>query len=90
MSTVVRTAYADLSRDLVAELAGAGLDPRAVYEHVVLAFEEDLPDGGVDVTSAAMPPMGRAVADVVARTRKQVYARRKNRNSVDDGITETV
>ena len=66
-STVVRTAYADLSRDLVAELAGAGLDPLAVYEHVVLAFEEDLPDGGVDVTSAAMPPMGRAVADVVAR-----------------------
>ncbi len=64
---VVRTAYADLSRDLVAELAGAGLDPLAVYEHVVLAFEEDLPDGGVDVTSAAMPPMGRAVADVVAR-----------------------
>jgi nicotinate-nucleotide pyrophosphorylase (carboxylating) len=66
-STVVRTAYADVSRDLVAELAGAGLDPLAVYEHVVLAFEEDLPDGGVDVTSAAMPPMGRAVADVVAR-----------------------
>ena len=66
-STVVRTAYADLSRDLVAELAGAGLDPRAVYEHVVLAFDEDLPDGGVDVTSAAMPAMGRAVADVVAR-----------------------
>jgi nicotinate-nucleotide pyrophosphorylase (carboxylating) len=67
MSTIVRTAYADLSRELVSELAAAGLDPRAVYEHVVLAFEEDLPDGGVDVTSAAMPPMGRAVADVAAR-----------------------
>ena len=66
-STIVRAAYADLSRDLVAELAAAGLDPRAVYEHVVLAFDEDLPDGGVDVTSAAMPAMGRAVADVVAR-----------------------
>jgi nicotinate-nucleotide pyrophosphorylase (carboxylating) len=67
MSTIVRTAYADLSRELVSELAAAGLDPLAVYEHVVLAFEEDLPDGGVDVTSAAMPPMGRAVADVAAR-----------------------
>jgi nicotinate-nucleotide pyrophosphorylase (carboxylating) len=67
MSTIVRTAYADLSRELISELAAAGLDPLAVYEHVVLAFEEDLPDGGVDVTSAAMPPMGRAVADVAAR-----------------------
>ena len=67
MSTIVRTAYADLSRDLVGELAAAGLDPRAVYEHVVLAFDEDLPDGAADVTSAAMPPMGQAVADVAAR-----------------------
>ena len=67
MSTIVRTAYADLSRDLVTELAAAGLDPLAVHEHVVLAFDEDLPDGAVDVTSAAMPPMGRAVADVAAR-----------------------
>ncbi|MBB6627429.1 carboxylating nicotinate-nucleotide diphosphorylase [Nocardioides sp. KIGAM211] len=62
-----RTAYADLSRDLVDELAAAGLDPLAVYEHVVLAFDEDLPDGGSDVTSEAMPAMGRAVADVAAR-----------------------
>ena len=66
-STIVRAPYADLARDLVAELAAAGLDPRAVYEHVVLAFDEDLPDGGIDATSAAMPAMGRAVADVVAR-----------------------
>ncbi|MEV8440914.1 DUF4442 domain-containing protein [Actinosynnema sp. NPDC051121] len=31
-----------------------------------------------------------SAGDVVARTRKQVYARRKNRNSVDDGVAETV
>ncbi|ROP40797.1 DUF4442 domain-containing protein [Saccharothrix texasensis] len=31
-----------------------------------------------------------ASGEVVARTRKQVYARRKNRKSVDDGVTETV
>ena len=31
---------------------------------VVLAFDEDLPDGAADVTSDAMPPMGQAVADV--------------------------
>jgi nicotinate-nucleotide pyrophosphorylase (carboxylating) len=67
MSTIVRTAYADVPRGLVDELAAAGLDPRAVYEHVVLAFDEDLPDGAADVTSAAMPAMGRAVADVAAR-----------------------
>ncbi len=66
-STIARVPYAELPTDLVAELAAAGLDPRAVYEHVVLAFDEDLPDGGVDATSAALPAMGRAVADVVAR-----------------------
>jgi acyl-coenzyme A thioesterase PaaI-like protein len=37
---------------------------------------------GTDVVDSA--------GDVVARTRKQVYARRKNRNSVDDGVAETV
>ncbi|MER5264721.1 DUF4442 domain-containing protein [Actinosynnema sp. NPDC002837] len=31
-----------------------------------------------------------SAGEVVARTRKQVYARRKNRNSVDDGVAETV
>lgn len=64
---IVRTSYADLSRTLVDELAAAGLDPLAVYEHVVMAFEEDLPGGADDVTSAAMPRMGVAVADLTAR-----------------------
>ena len=64
---IARLSFAALPRPLVDELAEAGLDARAVYEHVVAAFEEDLPDGAVDVTSAAMPPMGTAVADVAAR-----------------------
>ena len=64
---IARTSYADLPRELVQELADGGLDAAAVYEHVVLAFDEDLPDRGDDVTSSAMPPMGRAVADLVAR-----------------------
>lgn len=64
---IARTSYADLSRALVDELAAAGLDPLAVYEHVVMAFEEDLPGGADDVTSSAMPRMGTAVADLTAR-----------------------
>jgi nicotinate-nucleotide pyrophosphorylase (carboxylating) len=64
---IVRTPFGDLPRTLVDELARADLDPRAVYDMVVTAFEEDLPDGADDVTSAAMPDMGHAVADVNAR-----------------------
>ncbi len=64
---IVRTPFADLSRELVDELAAAGLDPQAVYGMVVAAFEEDLPGGASDVTSAALPDMGIAVADVNAR-----------------------
>jgi nicotinate-nucleotide pyrophosphorylase (carboxylating) len=64
---IARTPFGDLSRTLVEELAAAGLDPRRVFEMVVDAFEEDLPRGSDDVTSAAMPDMGHAVADVNAR-----------------------
>ena len=64
---IARLSSARLPRPLVDELAAAGLDPVEVYGHVVSAFEEDLPDGAADVTSAAMPEMGRAVADVVSR-----------------------
>ena len=64
---IARTSYADIPRSLVQEIAAAGLDPRAVFEHVARAFDEDLPDGADDATSAAMPPMGRAVADIAAR-----------------------
>lgn len=64
---IARTPYADLPRPLLEELAEAGLDPRDVYEMVVRAFDEDLPKGGVDVTSAAMPPMGEGTGDIGSR-----------------------
>lgn len=64
---IARTPYDALPAPLIAELREAGLDPRAVYEHVALAFAEDLPGGAEDVTSAAMPEMGRAVGDFGAR-----------------------
>lgn len=64
---IARTPFDELPETLVAELSDAGLDPRAIYEHVALAFEEDLPGGVDDVTSAAMPEMGRAVADIASR-----------------------
>lgn len=64
---ITRTPYDELPATLTAEIRSAGLDPRAVYDHVVLAFEEDLPGGVDDVTSDAMPDMGHAVADFAAR-----------------------
>ena len=65
--TIARTPYADLPEILVDELARAGLDPEDVYRMVVRAFDEDLPDGGRDVTSSAMPPMGHGIGDIAAR-----------------------
>lgn len=64
---IARTSYADLPRPLVEELSQAGLDPRSVHEMVAAAFEEDLPDGAVDVTSAALPPLGAGSGDFGAR-----------------------
>jgi nicotinate-nucleotide pyrophosphorylase (carboxylating) len=64
---IARTAYADLPGGLLDELAHAGLDPEDVYAMVVRAFDEDLPDGGRDVTSSAMPPMGAGTGDIGAR-----------------------
>ena len=64
---IARTPLTAMPAELIAELEAAGLDPAAVHAHVALAFEEDLPGGVDDVTSSAMPEMGRAVADVGAR-----------------------
>jgi len=50
------TAYDALPADLVAELSGAGLDPRRIHAQVLDALDEDLPDGGVDTTSVATIP----------------------------------
>ena len=65
--TIARTRYSELPAALVAEVAETGLDPQDVYDLVVTAFEEDLPHGGRDVTSDAMPDMGAATGDLVAR-----------------------
>ncbi len=62
------TGSADLSATLAGELAEAGLDPTAVRAMVVAALEEDLPGGGVDVTSdATIAPDARGTADFAAR-----------------------
>jgi nicotinate-nucleotide pyrophosphorylase (carboxylating) len=54
--------------DLRTELADAGLDPDAVHAAVLAALEEDLPGGGVDVTSdATIAADARGVADFGAR-----------------------
>ena len=65
--SLARTPYGDLPGLLVDELAQAGLDPEDVYRMVVRALDEDVPDGGCDVTSSAMPPMGHGTADIGAR-----------------------
>jgi nicotinate-nucleotide pyrophosphorylase (carboxylating) len=62
----VTAPFADVPASLVSRLAGAGLDPRKVYEDVVAAVREDLP--GEDVTSVAtIDPAAVATADLVAR-----------------------
>ena len=54
--------------DLRTELSDAGLDPEAVLAAVLAALEEDLPDGGVDVTSdATIAADARGAADFGAR-----------------------
>jgi nicotinate-nucleotide pyrophosphorylase (carboxylating) len=64
--TVLRLPFADLPTTLVTELADAGLDPRAAYQLVVGALDEDLP--GADVTTeATVPTESTAAADLVAR-----------------------
>jgi nicotinate-nucleotide pyrophosphorylase (carboxylating) len=61
-------AYDDLPRDLLDELTEAGLDPRAVYDDILGALEEDLPGGSDDVTSTAtIPADALGTADFAAR-----------------------
>jgi len=66
----VATPYDALPQELLAELTGAALDPRAVHAAIAAALEEDLPQEGpgVDVTSAATIPADlRGQADFAAR-----------------------
>ena len=62
------TPYDRLPTLLLHELSDAGLDPAAVYAAVVAALEEDLPDGGQDVTSTStIPADAFGKADFAAR-----------------------
>jgi nicotinate-nucleotide pyrophosphorylase (carboxylating) len=70
----VTTAYDDLPRGLLDELQAAGLDPRAVYDDVVAALEEDLPGGAEDVTSAATIPADQKGSAVLAAREPGVVA----------------
>ena len=64
MSTL--TPFDDVPARVATQLAGAGLEPRKVYDDVVAALDEDLP--GEDVTSVAtIDPGAEATADLVAR-----------------------
>jgi nicotinate-nucleotide pyrophosphorylase (carboxylating) len=66
MTPIARTPYPGIPTDLADELRAAGLDPRAVHEHVAAAVDEDLP--GEDVTTEATVPVdAHATADLVAR-----------------------
>ena len=62
------TPYDQLPAFLATELSEAGLEPRALYELILAALEEDLPDGSVDVTSVAtIPADARGTADLSIR-----------------------
>ncbi len=62
------TPFEQLPSDLLDELADAGLDPRAVYDEVMGALEEDLPGGSEDITSATtIPAQATGIADFAAR-----------------------
>lgn len=62
------TPYDDISASLREELSAVGLDPRAIHTAIAAALAEDLPDGGVDVTSAAtISAAAQGVADFGAR-----------------------
>jgi nicotinate-nucleotide pyrophosphorylase (carboxylating) len=64
---ITRVPYDDLPVTLTAELAAGGLDPERVHAMVADAFGEDLPDGGLDVTSAAIPSLEVGAGAFVAR-----------------------
>ena len=62
------TSFEALPGDLVDEIRAAGLQPRAIYDHIVLALEEDLPGGSVDITTeATIPATTHARGDFAAR-----------------------
>ena len=64
---IARTPYDELPVTLTAELAAGGLDPERVHAMVADAFEEDLPQGGLDATSSAVPSLEVGAGGFVAR-----------------------
>jgi nicotinate-nucleotide pyrophosphorylase (carboxylating) len=64
---ISRVPYDELPVTLTAELAAGGLDPERVHAMVADAFEEDLPGGSLDVTSAAVPSLLVGAGGFVAR-----------------------
>jgi nicotinate-nucleotide pyrophosphorylase (carboxylating) len=68
ISTSLGTSIERLPGELVDEVRAAGLDPEAVLAAVVIALEEDLPDGREDATSVAtIPAAATGRADFAAR-----------------------
>ena len=66
--TLAHTPLDRMPADLVAELEGAGLDPRGLHAAVAAALEEDLPGGADDATSTAtIPDDARGTAVFAAR-----------------------
>ena len=62
------TSLRDVPTALLDELVEAGLDPDALWDLLRRAYDEDLPRGTVDVTSAAtIAPGARAVGEFNAR-----------------------
>ena len=62
------TSLRDVPTALLDELVDAGLDPDALWDLLARAFAEDVPRGGVDVTSAStIAPAARAVGEFNAR-----------------------
>jgi nicotinate-nucleotide pyrophosphorylase (carboxylating) len=69
------TPYDEIPTELRDELAAAGLDPRQVYDAVVLAIREDLPGpGDVDATSVATIPADATGVGVFAARQEGVIA----------------
>ncbi|GAC1574563.1 MAG: carboxylating nicotinate-nucleotide diphosphorylase [Candidatus Dormibacteria bacterium] len=62
------TAFEALPGDLINELTSAGLSPRDIYDHIVMALDEDLPGGSTDITTVAtIPAATQARGDFGAR-----------------------
>jgi len=62
------TPYDELPAALLARIEAAGLDPRTIHRHIMIALDEDLPGGSVDVTSTAtIPADAHSVGDFATR-----------------------